>query len=76
MILMLLGPVSSASPNPPGLLWSLILIFGGGYVGVRAWRYYLKRRHDIKISLSDVVFITVICLSMISIGAWGLFRLR
>ena len=76
MILTLLGPLSSATPNPPGLLLSLFLILVGGYVGVRVWRYYSKRCHDTQIPLADLVFITLGCLVMILIGAWGLFRLR
>jgi hypothetical protein len=76
MILTMLGPISSASPNGQAPLWSLFLILVAGYVGVSAWRYYLKRRRDTQISLAHLVFITVGCLNMILIGAWGLFRPR
>jgi hypothetical protein len=76
MILTLLGPLSFASLNGQGPLWSVFFILVAVYVGVSGWRDYLKHRHEMQVPLPHLIFFTVGCLVMIFIGAWGLFRLR
>jgi len=76
MMLMLLGPVSSASPNGQGLLFSWFLILVGGYVAVSAWRYYLKRQRRSDVPFLNVVGISVVCLVLIVAGIWELFHSR
>ena len=74
MMLVLLGPVSSASPNGQGPLFSWFSILAGGYVAVSVWHHYLKRRHDAQIPVLNLVGISVVCLILIAVGIKGLLR--
>jgi hypothetical protein len=76
MTLILLGPVSSASPNGQGPLFSWFLILVGGYVAVSAWRHYLKRRHDTEVPFLNLLGISGVSLILIAAGIWELFRSR
>lgn len=73
-MLVLLGPVSSASPNGPGPVWSCLLILVAGWVGLSAWRHYLKQRLHAEAHLPTLLGITGICVIMIAAGVWGLLR--
>ncbi len=76
MILTSLGPLSFASLNGQGPLWSMFFILVAVYVGVSAWREYLKHRHEIKVPLPYLIFFILSCLVMVLIGIWDLFRQR
>jgi predicted lysophospholipase L1 biosynthesis ABC-type transport system permease subunit len=73
-MLALFGPVSSASPNGQGPLFSWFLILVGGFVVITAWRHYLKRRREVQISFLNILGISGISVVLIVVGIWSLFR--
>ena len=73
-VLALLGPVSSATPNGQGPLFSWFLILVGGFVVITAWRQYLKRRRELEVPLLNLLGISGISMVLIIAGIWGLFR--
>lgn len=73
-ILALLGPVSSASPNGQGPVFSWFLIMVGGIIVVTSWRNYLKRRREMEIPLLNLLGISGVSMVLIAAGIWGLFR--
>jgi hypothetical protein len=73
-LIALLGPLSSASPNGQGPLFSWFLILVGGSVVFTAWRHYLKRRREVEIPLLNLLGISGISVVLIVAGIWSLFR--
>ena len=74
MSFMLLGPISSASRNGQGPLFSWFLILVGGFVAVGAWRRYLGRRSGIEVPMANLLGVSGICLILILAGVWELLR--
>jgi hypothetical protein len=73
MMFLFFGPVSSATPNGQGFLFSWFLIIAGGYIGISAWRYYLKRR-DANVPILNLFGISGVSLVLIVAGIWELLR--
>jgi uncharacterized membrane protein HdeD (DUF308 family) len=72
--LIILGPLSSASPNGAGTLFSVLFILVGAWGLIRTWSEYRKRRADSAVPLSNVVAITALAVLFMAAGFWGLFR--
>jgi hypothetical protein len=72
VIAALFGPVSSASPNGQGPLFSWLLILVGGYVAVTAWRHYLKRRESEKVPMLNLLGVSAVCGVLVVVGLWSL----
>jgi hypothetical protein len=74
MILMLLGPVSSASPNGQGPFFSWLILLVAGYVLVSTWTNYVKRRRETKIPILNLIGVTAIATLAIVEGILGLLH--
>ena len=74
MTLVLLGPLSSASPNGLGPVFSCLLALLGCYVLTRSWTYYLKHRRENQIPIFNMVFMSLVSLSLTAMGIWGVVR--
>jgi len=74
MTFLLLGPVSSATPNGQGPLFSWFLILVGIYVAGSSWRFYLKRRNDTDVPIGNLVGVSAVSLALVAAGVWELFR--
>ena len=72
VIAALFGPVSSASPNGQGPIFSWLLILVGGYVALTAWRNYLKRRKSQEIPISNLLGVSAVCGVLVAVGVWSL----
>jgi hypothetical protein len=69
-----LGPLSSASPEGPGRLFSLAFIAVGAWVGLTVWRRYTRQRRQSEVPIAGVVGIIVLALGFVAVGIWGLLR--
>jgi len=74
MLIVLLGPLSSASPEGQGPLMSWILVVVAIVVLVGAWRNYLKQHKDPKIPLFNVLWISGVCTFILAMGIRGILR--
>jgi hypothetical protein len=72
--LMLLGPVSSASSKGPGPFFSGLFILIGGWVLVRTWNDYLKRRRNMEVPVFNLLWVSGLATFFIVVGIWGVFR--
>ena len=73
-LLALLGPLSSASTDGPGRIFSWIFFVVGTWVLAGVWRYYLKHRRNSKIRLFDLYFISAMSVIFVGVGIRGLLR--
>jgi hypothetical protein len=74
MMLMLLGPVSSASQKGQGPLFSCLFILVGGYTLVRTWTNYLKHRRNVEIPVFSLLWVSGLSVFFIVAGVLGLLR--
>ena len=72
--MLLLGPLSSASPNGQGLVFSWFSIVVGGWVLLGSWISYLRRRKEIKTPLLNLLWISGIGGLFIVLGVRDLLR--
>ncbi len=72
--LTLLGPLSSASQNGVRPFFSCFLVAMGCYVLTRSWTYYLKHRRENQIPVFNVVFMSLVSLSLTAMGIWQIIR--
>lgn len=72
-MLVLFGPLSSASQNGPGAFFSWLFLVLGSYCLVRIWRFYFKHQNT-NIPLVDLFGVTALAVLFIAIGFWGLFH--
>jgi hypothetical protein len=74
LTLMLLGPVSSASPKGPGTIFSGLFIIIGTWVLVRTWNDYLKRRRSTNIPMGNLLWVSGLATFFIVAGIWGVLH--
>jgi hypothetical protein len=74
VMFILLGPLSSASPNGQGLFFSVLFILIGAWGLIRTWTDYRKRRAESSVPLFNVIAVTGLATLFIVAGIWGLFR--
>ena len=73
MMLLLLGPISSASPKGQGPLFSWLFVIVGAWVLIKTWMDYKKRRGDsTTIPLSKFLGVGAIAFGFLVVGLWGL----
>lgn len=72
MISMMLGPLSSASPNGQGPFFSWVFVLVGGWILVKTWMDYTRRRNEVQIPRSKVLGVSALALGFVVIGVWGL----
>ena len=72
MMLLLLGPISSAGPKGQGPLFSWLFVIVGAWVLIKTWMDYKKRRADSQLPLSKLVGVGAIALGFLVVGLWGL----
>ena len=73
MILMF-GPVSSATPNGGGSFWNYFEIAVAIWVLITVWRKYSNQETTSRTAGSKLVGVTVICAVLIGFGIWGLIH--
>jgi hypothetical protein len=73
-MMVLFGPVSSATPNGGGPIGSWFGIVVGGWVLITGWQKYLKRAPDVNVPIHNLIGLTVICGIIIGVGVWSLFH--
>ena len=73
MLAILLGPISSGSPNGQGgPLFSALFILLGGWMLMRVWRDYLKVRVKSEIPPLNILGLSALAAIFIVSGVWGL----
>jgi hypothetical protein len=72
MMILLLGPLSSASSKGQGPLFSWLFVIVGAWVLVKTWMDYQKHRTDSTIPMSKFLGVGVIALGFLVVGVWGL----
>ena len=72
MMMLLLGPISSASPKGQGPIFSWLFVIVGAWVLIKTWLDYKKRQGDSQIPLSKFVGVGAIALGFLVVGVWGL----
>jgi hypothetical protein len=71
---LLFGPLSSASPDGPGLIFSWFFIIVGGWVLIRSWLFYLKKRTEVSLPIVNLIGLSAIALLFIIVGIRGVLR--
>ena len=72
-MLILLGPLSSASPTGQGSFFSVLFIIVGGWGLIRSWVDYRKHR-ETQAPLFNLLGITALATLFLALGIWGLVR--
>jgi TRAP-type uncharacterized transport system fused permease subunit len=72
MMILLLGPLSSASPKGQGPFFSWLFVIVGAWVLIKTWMDYKKRQPDSPIPLSKFLGVGAIALVFVVVGVWGL----
>lgn len=72
MMMLLLGPLSSASPKGQGPFFSWLFVIVGAWVLIKTWMDYKRRRADSQIPLSKFLGVSAIALGFLVVGVWGL----
>lgn len=68
--MLMLGPVSSASPDTPG---SPFILFGSAMLAY-LWGRYLRGDRDPKVTMFNMIVVSLAMLFMVAVGIWQLIR--
>lgn len=72
--ILLLGPLSSASPNGPGPFFSWLFILVGGWGLIRSWLFYFKKRTEVSIPMFNLIGVSAIAVFFIVLGIRGVLK--
>jgi hypothetical protein len=73
-MIILWGPISSATPNGGGSFLSWFEIIIASLVLITSWKKYVNRDSTTNAANYNVAGVSVVCAIMIGIGVWGLLH--